>query len=100
MGDVMNALTAAVMDLDGVVIDYYGDGLAAMWNAPVDQPEHPEWACRAALRMIDSLPAVQTKWAHLLVDELRLGIGVHTGLAQVGNAGSSRRTKYGPRGAT
>jgi adenylate cyclase len=99
MGDVMDMLTAAVMDLDGVIIDYYGDGLAAMWNAPADQPDHPELACRAALRMIDSLPAVQRKWAHVLVDELRLGIGVHTGMAQVGNAGSSRRAKYGPRGA-
>ena len=99
MADVMEVLTSAVMDLDGVIIDYYGDGLAAMWNAPVDQPEHPELACRAALRMIDALPAVQKKWSHVLAEELRIGIGVHTGLAQVGNAGSSRRAKYGPRGA-
>ncbi|HEY4234016.1 MAG TPA: adenylate/guanylate cyclase domain-containing protein [Lacipirellulaceae bacterium] len=99
MGDVMDALTAAVMDLDGVIIDYYGDGLAAMWNAPADQADHAELACRAALRMIDALPAVQSKWSQVLADELRLGIGVHTGLAQVGNAGSSRRAKYGPRGA-
>jgi adenylate cyclase len=99
MADVMEVLASAVMDLDGVIIDYYGDGLAAMWNAPVDQPEHPELACRAALRMIDGLPAVQKKWSHVLGDELRIGIGVHTGLAQVGNAGSSRRAKYGPRGA-
>jgi adenylate cyclase len=99
MGDVMEELASAVMDLDGMIIDYYGDGLAAMWNAPVDQPDHPELACRAALRMIDALPAVQKKWAHVLAEELRIGIGVHTGLAQVGNAGSSRRAKYGPRGA-
>jgi adenylate cyclase len=99
MGDVMDALTAAIMDLDGVIIDYYGDGLAAMWNAPADQPDHAELACRAALRMIDALPAVQKKWTHLLVDELRVAVGVHTGLAQVGNAGSNRRAKYGPRGA-
>jgi adenylate cyclase len=99
MGDVMDVLAAAVMDLDGVIIDYYGDGLAAMWNAPADQPDHAELACRAALRMIDALPTVQSKWSQVLVDELRLGVGVHTGLAQVGNAGSNRRAKYGPRGA-
>ena len=39
------------------------------------------------------------EWADVLADDLRLGIGVHTGVAQVGNAGSSRRWKYGPRGA-
>jgi adenylate cyclase len=99
MGDVMDAFTAAVMDLDGVIIDYYGDGLAAMWNAPADQPEHAELACRAALRMADLIPAVQEKWSHVLAEPLRIAVGVHTGLAQVGNAGSSRRAKYGPRGA-
>ena len=92
-------LTAAVLDHDGLIIDYYGDGLAAMWNAPADQPEHPELACRAALAMIEALPAVGEKWAKVLPDELRIGVGVHTGVAQVGNAGSSRRAKYGPRGA-
>jgi adenylate cyclase len=49
--------------------------------------------------MIDTLPAVRTKWASFLADDLRLGIGVHTGVARVGNSGSRRRWKYGPRGA-
>ena len=99
LADVMESLTAAVMDHDGMIVDYYGDGLAAMWNAPADQAEHPELACRAALRMLELLPAVSERWSDLLGDPLRLGVGVHTGVAQVGNAGSSRRTKYGPRGA-
>lgn len=99
LGEVMDTLTAAVMDHDGLVIDYYGDGLAAMWNAPASQADHPELACRAALRMLELLPAVEQKWANLLETGLRLGIGVHTGVAQVGNAGSNRRMKYGPRGA-
>lgn len=99
MGEVMDVLTAAVLDHDGLIIDYYGDGLAAMWNAPADQPEHAELACRTAIAMIEALPAVSEKWAKVLPDELRIGVGVHTGVAQVGNAGSSRRAKYGPRGA-
>jgi adenylate cyclase len=99
MDDVMDVLASAVMDLDGLVIDFFGDGLAAMWNAPADQPEHAELACRAALRIVERLQAVQKKWSHVLSTELRLGIGVHTGVAQVGNVGSSRWAKYGPRGA-
>jgi len=98
LGDVMDALTAAVMDHDGLVIDYFGDGLAAMWNAPESQADHPELACRAGLRMLETLPVVREKWSHVLTKDLRLGIGVHTGVAQVGNAGSNRRMKYGPRG--
>ena len=98
LGQVMDMLTAAVMDHDGLVIDYYGDGLAAMWNAPADQAEHAELACRAGLRMVESLPGLASDWADVLDAQLRLGVGIHTGLARVGNAGSRRRTKYGPRG--
>jgi adenylate cyclase len=98
LGDVMDCLTAAVMDHDGLVIDYYGDGLAAMWNAPADQVEHVELACRAALRMLETLPDVTADWADLLSADLQLAIGVHTGKAIVGNAGARRRSKYGPRG--
>jgi adenylate cyclase len=101
LGHVMECLTAAVLDHDGMVIDYFGDGLAAMWNAPADQAEHAELACRAAVRMLEELPNVSADWAELLptATGLRLGVGVHTGLVQVGNAGSRKRMKYGPRGA-
>jgi adenylate cyclase len=69
-----------------------------MWNAPVEQADHTELACRAALRMLETLPDVATDWADVLDADLRLAIGIHTGIVQVGNAGSTRRTKYGPRG--
>jgi adenylate cyclase len=100
LNDVMEHLTTAVMEFDGVVIDYYGDGLAAMWNAPVDQPGHAELACRAGLRMLETLPNVCQVWRERLARELRVGIGVHTGPATVGNVGSPQRLKYGPRGVT
>ena len=61
LGHVMDALTAAVMDHDGLVLDYYGDGLAAMWNAPADQADHAELACRAGLRMLESMPDVDAR---------------------------------------
>ena len=38
--DVMEHLTARVMESSGVVVDYIGDGLLAMWNAPLEQPDH------------------------------------------------------------
>ena len=97
-GHVMDCLTDAASHHDGCVVDYYGDGLLAMWNAPADQTEHPELACRAALEMLETLPAVAADWIGVIQTNLRLGIGVHTGMVQVGNAGSTRQTKYGPRG--
>ncbi len=98
LGQVMDALTAAVMDHDGLVLDYYGDGLAAMWNAPADQIDHAELACRAGLRMLESMPELSRDWSGLIHGSLQLGVGVHTGTTRVGNAGSRHRAKYGPRG--
>lgn len=99
LGHVMDCLTAAVMDHDGLVIDYYGDGLAAMWNAPADQSNHAELACRAGLRMLESVPEIVADWGRFIDQSLPLGVGIHSGPVHVGNAGSTRRMKYGPRGA-
>ncbi|MEX0611244.1 MAG: adenylate/guanylate cyclase domain-containing protein, partial [Pirellulales bacterium] len=97
-GHVMDCLTDAVSSHDGCVVDYFGDGLLAMWNAPSDQTDHAELACDAALEMLETLPAVTADWMGVIQTNLRLGIGVHTGIVQVGNAGSTRQKKYGPRG--
>jgi adenylate cyclase len=98
LAHVMECLSNAVVEQDGFIVDFFGDGLMAMWNAPSNQPDHADHACRAALEMLASLPAVNDDWIILTQTELRLGIGVHTGSVQVGNAGSERKEKYGPRG--
>lgn len=98
LSDILDRLTNRIMDRQGVVIDYYGDGVAAMWNAPTDVPDHADQAVAAALDMLSDLPALNSQWAERLGGLIRLGVGLHTGQAQVGNSGSRRRLKYGPRG--
>jgi adenylate cyclase len=98
LSDILDRLTNHIMDHSGVVIDYYGDGLAAMWNAPTDVPDHAGQAIQAAAAMLAELPAVNVQWAERLGGIIHIGIGIHTGRAQVGNSGSRRRLKYGPRG--
>jgi adenylate cyclase len=98
LSDILDRLTNHVMDHGGVVIDYYGDGLAAMWNAPTNVPQHADQAVNAAVAMMNELPAINSQWAERLGGIIRLGVGIHTGRAQVGNSGSRRRLKYGPRG--
>jgi class 3 adenylate cyclase len=100
LGDVMEALTQIVVQQRGVVVDYYGDGLLALWNAPVAQANHADLACAAALQMFDVLPDVGQAWQDRLNGPLELGIGIHSGAAYVGNAGTRSRIKYGPRGNT
>ena len=100
LGDVMEALTQVVVRQRGVVVDYYGDGLLSLWNAPLEQPNHADLACAAAIEMFEALPPVSEKWQDRLDVQLELGIGIHSGPAYVGNAGTRSRLKYGPRGNT
>ena len=97
LGDVMEALTQVVIARRGVVVDYYDDGLLALWNAPLEQRNHAELACLAATDMFEVLPDVGEKWQDRLGRQLEIGIGIHSGPAQAGNAGTRSRLKYGPR---
>jgi adenylate cyclase len=102
---VMDNLTRRIMEHDGVVVDYAGDGIMAMWNAPSTVPDHAVKACRAALAMLGDLPAMSEEWKERLVIggkhvPLKLGIGLNTGPAMCGNTGCTQRFKYGPLGHT
>jgi adenylate cyclase len=97
---VMGALSDCVINHGGVLVDYIGDELMAMWGAPLAQPDHPERACRAALEMWQALPELNARWAPKVGEPFGLGIGVNTGMARVGNTGTHRKFKYGPLGST
>jgi adenylate cyclase len=97
-GDVMDRLTTRVRETGGVVVHYAGDGMMALWNAPRDVPDHAVRACRAALAMIADLPAFDTVWQDRIGGPVRLGIGLNTGFALCGNAGSKQKFHYGALG--
>jgi adenylate cyclase len=98
--DVLGALSDCVLAERGVVVNYIGDELLAMWGAPEDQSDHPARACRAALAMLERLPALNERWQAELGEPLAVGVGVNTGMACVGNIGSPRKFLYGAQGNT
>ena len=100
INDVMGTLSDCVLEHEGVLVDYIGDELMAMWGAPREQPDHAERACRAALAMLAQLPSLEERWRSRLGEVMGLGIGVNTGIARVGNTGSKHKFKYGPLGNT
>jgi adenylate cyclase len=100
IADIMGALSDCVLNIGGVVVDYIGDELMAMWGAPVPQPDHAQRACRAALDMIGLLPRLNERWLPILQEPMGLGVGLNTGTARVGNVGTARKFKYGPLGNT
>ncbi|QGJ68822.1 Adenylate/guanylate cyclase domain-containing response regulator [Planctomycetales bacterium 10988] len=100
LGDVMDGLSECVLNHRGVLVDFIGDELMAMWGAPESQPNHAELACQAAIDMLKKLPRINRKWRALIGEEMRVGIGINTGPALVGNTGSQRKFKYGALGNT
>lgn len=100
MTDILDGLTECVLRRNGVVIDFYGDAIAAMWNAPCAQEQHEQKALDCAMEISRQIQLVNEKWSHKIPASLRVGIGIHSGSALVGNVGGHRRIKYGPRGTT
>jgi adenylate cyclase len=96
--DTMGVLSDCVLEHDGVLVDYIGDELMAMWGAPAPQRNHAELACLAARQMLQSLAGINDRWRAELGSEVRLGIGLNSGAARVGNTGSLQKFKYGPLG--
>jgi adenylate cyclase len=100
VSELMERIVSRVREFDGVVVDYMGDGVLAMWNAPTDQPDHATLASRTAIAIQCELPALSEKWRDVIRRPLALGVGVNTGLALVGNVGTKHKFKYGPLGHT
>lgn len=98
INDVLGTLSDCVLKHHGVLVDYTGDELFAMWGAPVEQPDHADLACRTAIDMWQALPEVSQRWHERIGGDTRVGIGINTGLAHVGNTGSVRKFKYGALG--
>jgi adenylate cyclase len=98
--DVMGILSDSVMRYGGVLVDYTGDELMAMWGAPEYEPNHAQLACTAAIEMLSILPEFDTRWEASVQSKTAVGIGINTGEVFVGNVGTRRKFKYGPLGNT
>jgi adenylate cyclase len=98
--EVLSEISDCVAEHDGVLVDYGGDSLEALWGAPLVTPDHALQACRAAIAMRRRLPALSDAWQERLGQPTEISIGINSGLAQVGNIGSRRKFKYGAFGTT
>ncbi len=80
-----------VHQAEGTVMSLIGDALFVIWNAPQEQSDHGERACRTALLLREQLVRFD---AGNTGAPLRTRIGLHTGVACVGNVGSSAHFDY------
>ncbi len=78
----------------GIVNDFIGDAVMAVYGAPVDNPEHALDAVRTGLAMQAGLAVLNAGWQARGLPPLKMGIGIHTGPVFAGNVGSPERKKY------
>lgn len=96
----LTPMTEAILENNGTIDKYMGDAIMAFWNAPLDDPNHPDNACRAARAMLTKLNGLNAE-LHAEAQAqgrkfipIRIGIGINTGEACVGNMGSAHRFDY------
>jgi adenylate cyclase len=94
LNDYLTAMTQVVFQYGGLLDKYTGDGLMAVYGAPLPTDEHAFQACCTALDMVDALRALQARPSQAAMPRFRIGIGINTAVMVVGNMGSELRFDY------
>ncbi|MFQ5575408.1 MAG: adenylate/guanylate cyclase domain-containing protein [Anaerolineae bacterium] len=96
--DLLNDYFAEMVDIisknGGTLNKFMGDGILAIFGAPVSYGNNSERAVRTALEMMEKLAKFNGKLAQQGKPTLNIGIGINTGRVVVGNIGSAERMEY------
>src|SRR5438477_5890482 len=96
LGRYQSTMGDAVMDHRGTLVDYLGDGLMAVFGAPIETVDHADRAIAAARDMCGPRLAGFNAWlrAEGLAEGFGMGIGLNSGRVMSGTLGSDRRFDY------
>jgi adenylate cyclase len=84
-----------ILKHNGTIDKYIGDAIMAFWGAPVPTKDHAERAVQAAVEMLEGLKEVnRTLKERGFEHEVKIGIGINTGVATIGNIGSEQKKNY------
>src|SRR5437868_1369355 len=100
LNDFFSFLTSCVRRHNGTVNKFMGDGMFALFGAPVSFIGNQENAISAALSIRDGMAEFNNKYRDALGQDLTIGIGINTGEVIVGNIGSEDRMDYTAIGDT
>ncbi len=86
----LSEMSEAILDHGGTLVSYMGDGIMAVFGAPLEQPDHADRALAAAREMLGAAAAGFNEWMREagLGDGFEMGIGLNSGEVMAGNVGS------------
>ena len=94
MNALLTPMTRVIHKNRGTIDKYMGDAIMSFWGAPLADSEHARHALYAALEMMDELKIMQEDFKTRGWPEVNIGIGLNTGVMNVGNMGSEFRMAY------
>ena len=100
MIDLLTPLCDVLLARQATIDKFIGDAILAFWNAPLDDPEHHRNAARGALEMTARLSELNASPPPGWPGDVKIGIGLNSGLCCVGNMGSAQRLSYSLIGDT
>jgi adenylate cyclase len=98
----LNEMTESILAAGGTLIAYMGDGIMAVFGAPLEQDDHADRAVRAARELVGPRLESFNRW---LADQgfdrsFEMGVGLNSGPVMAGNVGSEQRVEYTAIGDT
>jgi adenylate cyclase len=90
-------MSDAIMNHGGTVVSYMGDGIMAVFGAPLEQPDHADRALAAAREMLG--PRL-TQFNAVTGNQFGMGVGLASGPIMSGTVGGARRVEYSTVGDT
>jgi len=102
LNQYLSGMSDTILDKGGTLVAYMGDGIMAVFGAPIADQAHATKAVAAAREMLwEKLPAFN-EWIGLegLGEGFKMGIGLNSGSVMSGNVGSERRLEYTAIGDT
>lgn len=98
----LGAMTDAIMDHGGAIVSYMGDGIMAVFGAPLEQTDHADRAVAAAREMLGPQMSEFNDWvtANGSDSPFRMGVGINTGPVMAGQVGSEQRVEFTAIGDT
>ena len=100
LNEYLTVMTDILLDHFGTLDKYEGDAIIAFFGAPMEMPDHAVQACNAAIKMQQGLAQLREKWKSegdkwpQIVKEMRMRIGINSGVITTGNMGSATRMNY------
>ena len=94
LNEFFTPMTEIIFKYHGTIDKYVGDMIMAFWGAPLKENNHAYHALCAALEMQQIMKAISLDFAKNKMLDIKIGIGINTGVMSVGDMGSKFRRNY------